>query len=59
MTTDSVKLYVAEQFSPYPAGRDDDDGSHNGTKIRKEFLLPKFNEALKKGQKLMSILMES
>lgn len=40
-----VEVRVAD-FSKFPAGRDDDDGAYNGTKFRREVLLPAINRAL-------------
>jgi STAS-like domain of unknown function (DUF4325) len=43
-----VKIDIAKDYNPYPAGRDEHDGPFNGQKFRKEILLPKFKEALDK-----------
>lgn len=33
-------IVIASQFSVYPGGRVDDDGPHNGTKFRTQFIIP-------------------
>ena len=50
---DAVKVNVAVDFAKFPSGRDDADGPFNGTKFRKEVLLPKLQEALAKQAKLI------
>lgn len=42
----SIKtINIAEDFSPYPAGRDDDDGKgFHGQRFREEFLIPALND---------------
>lgn len=37
------EIRIAEDFSPYPSGRTDDDGPFNGTKFREDFLRPALN----------------
>jgi len=39
-----VTIVVAEQYSPYPMGRDNDDGKYNGTKFRQRFLIPSLTD---------------
>lgn len=34
------QLSVADDFSPFPAGRFHDDGEFNGTRFREDFLVP-------------------
>ena len=50
---DNVELKIAEEYSAYPAGRDEDDGPFNGEKFRKDFLLPRYNRALAQGVDLV------
>lgn len=45
----TTHISVAEQFSPFPAGRYYEDGPHSGQKFREEFLVP----ALKEGKSLV------
>lgn len=40
-----MMIDVAKQFSPYPSGRFDSDGSYNGEKFRIVFLEPALNAA--------------
>ncbi|UWS06741.1 STAS-like domain-containing protein [Phaeobacter inhibens] len=46
-------LNIAEEYSAFPAGRYDEDGPNNGTKFRKELLLPRLLEAIDSGRKLV------
>ena len=41
---DTTRISVAEDFSPFPAGRTDADGPYNGTKFREKFLFPALQE---------------
>ncbi|MGL4237064.1 STAS-like domain-containing protein [Tabrizicola sp.] len=50
---ETVKINVATEFSKFPSGRDDADGPFNGTKFRKELLLPRLQEAMQKKVKLV------
>lgn len=50
---DKISISIAEDFYPYPAGRDDDDGPYNGKKFRTEVLLPRLIEAEQRGLKLV------
>lgn len=34
------RIVIAEEFSPYPAGRYPDDGEFNGTTFRRDHLVP-------------------
>jgi STAS-like domain of unknown function (DUF4325) len=43
--SDSLVLSIAEKFSAYPAGRDDNDGDFNGQKFRRNFLVPLLKQA--------------
>ncbi|WP_083484396.1 STAS-like domain-containing protein [Loktanella sp. 3ANDIMAR09] len=47
-----MTLQVADRFSRYPAGRDQNDGPFNGTAFRTVHLVPALNEAKKSGRKL-------
>ena len=44
MNTENIIISIAQDFSPFPAGRYPADGKFNGTRFRKEKLVP----ALKK-----------
>lgn len=45
MTPDSeMMINLARVFSPYPSGRTDDDGLHNGTRFRENVLVPAINK---------------
>lgn len=48
-----LMIDIAGEFHPYPAGRDEDDGPHNGRKFREELLLPRVRQALEKKQDLV------
>lgn len=50
---DTVELWIAEEYSSYPAGRDDNDGPFNGTKFRETVLLPKLTEAMSQSRPLV------
>lgn len=50
-----MKLHVAEEFSSYPFGRDEEDGEVNGTAFR-VLLAKRFAEARAKGEPLEVIL---
>jgi hypothetical protein len=43
---DAVRINVAGEFSKFPSGRDDIDGPNNGTRFRKELLVPRFKAAV-------------
>lgn len=49
----NLHISIAEEFSPYPAGRDDQDGDFNGERFRKSLLLPRLKEALARHVKLV------
>lgn len=53
MGSGDVHISIASDYSAYPAGRDDNDGPYNGTRFRREHLLPKFHEAKALGVKLV------
>ena len=36
----NFRIVIAEDFSPYPAGRFPEDGNYNGEKFRKKYLVP-------------------
>lgn len=38
-------IYIAEEFSDIPFGRNEDDGPDNGKRFREEILYPKFVKA--------------
>ena len=48
-----LHISIAKEFSPYPAGRDDNDGDFNGERFRKLLLLPLVREAISKKIKLI------
>lgn len=37
-------IRIADDFSRFPVGRDENDGEYNGEKFRKDFLVPSLNE---------------
>ena len=45
------EIYMAEDFSPTPSGRVDNDGQYNGTRFREEYLVP----ALKNGSAILHL----
>lgn len=45
-------ISIAEDFSAYPAGRDEKDGPYNGSRFRKELLVPRLNSVISKGGQL-------
>ena len=52
-----MKLDIATEFSPYPAGRYyPQDGEHTGDRFRDKFLLPKLNEVMKERGRLVVVL---
>lgn len=46
-------INIAEVFSAYPAGRDDNDGPFNGSKFRDHVLAPRLRSAIERSQKLI------
>ncbi len=50
---DDINISIAKDFSPFPAGRDGDDGTFNGRRFRKDHLLPKILKAIEEGSKLV------
>lgn len=48
-----VQISIANDYSPFPAGRDDNDGPFNGSKFRELLLKPKYFEAKQHHTKLM------
>lgn len=48
----TVIISIADDFNPYPAGRDNGDGPFNGEEFRKSILLPKYQEARTKNVEL-------
>ncbi|PDV89956.1 hypothetical protein CO652_00615 [Rhizobium sp. H4] len=40
-----IKIRIAD-FAKFPAGRDDDDGPYNGTKFRRQILVPAVERSL-------------
>jgi hypothetical protein len=53
MMRTELYMSIANEFSPYPAGRDENDGKFNGTKFRRDFLLPRVREAISENKKLV------
>lgn len=41
-----MMIDIATEFSPYPSGRDENDGKFNGTKFRQHLLIPAIKSAL-------------
>lgn len=53
MVLEPMQLNVAERFSAYPAGRDDNDGPFNGERFRRDILTPLLREAIRSKRKLI------
>ena len=51
-TAIKTKLVIAKDFSKTPGPRYEDEGDYSGEKFRKELLLPRIQEAIKKGWSL-------
>ena len=52
-----MKLDIAAEFSPYPAGRyHPQDGEYTGDRFRDEFLVPKLNHVMEKKEFLVVLL---
>lgn len=52
-----MKLDIASEFSPYPAGRyHPKDGEHTGDRFRNKFLTPQLKQALEKKELLVVLL---
>lgn len=51
--TNNPEISIAEEYSAYPAGRDDTDGKFNGKRFKDKILVPKLRDAIEKGQKLI------
>ena len=49
----AVKLNIAEEFSPMPIGRYEKNSNYSGERFRKEFLLPRFKDALESKDTLL------
>lgn len=49
MTHETIKISIAKDFSPVPAGRTRKDGPKSGEVFREDFLLPKLRQAEKEG----------
>lgn len=49
MPHESIKISIAEDFSPVPAGRTRKDGPKSGEGFREDHLLPKLQQAAKEG----------
>lgn len=47
-----IQINICKDFSEYPAGRTKTEGKHSGEEFRERILLPKFDEAQKKNEKL-------
>lgn len=50
---DNVKIIIRSDFSDAPGARYRKDGPHSGEEFLEELLRPKFEEAIKKGVKLI------
>lgn len=50
--SDALVLSIADDFSPFPAGRVEEDGPFNGEKFRKKFLVPGLKSAAEGGRSL-------
>ncbi len=50
---DPVEIEIAKEYSAYPAGRDDADGPFNGSRFRRDFLLPRYRLAVENGVDLV------
>ncbi len=46
MKEGEIVIDMGRMFSPYPAGRVENDGPHNGARFRDEFLLPALTSAM-------------
>ena len=44
-TEATTRIVIADDFSPYPAGRYPDDGKFNGTTFRRNHLVPALRES--------------
>lgn len=53
MSATEQVINLAEDFSPYPAGRDHADGPFNGARFRDEILRPRLADAIARGQTLV------
>lgn len=50
-------IFIAKEFSEFPVGRFDEDGDFNGTKFRRQILLPKLLSAIR-DDKLLTVHMD-
>lgn len=48
-----IKIKVCEEFTDTPGARYKSDGKYSGEEFRDEILVPKYNEAKEKGEKLL------
>lgn len=49
----AMEIYIATDFSPYPAGRTGRDGPFNGTRFRKEILVPALIKSARTGENVI------
>jgi len=49
----AIVINVASDFSDYPTGRYISDSPVSGQRFRDEFLIPKLDEAMRRGEKLV------
>ena len=47
--TNKLRIDIAKDFAKMPSGMDNQDGPDNGQKFREEYLLPKLDEAKRRG----------
>lgn len=48
-----LKIKIAEDYSTTPGARYPEEGEYSGQEFRETVLIPKLNEAIKKGEKLI------
>ena len=46
-------INIANDFSPIPGARYRDDGDYSGEEFREDYLIPKFEDALREKKKLL------
>lgn len=52
-----IEIRLAD-FSKFPAGRDEDDGPFNGTKFRREVLVPAITKALATSGEIVEVCLD-